>query len=759
MGDDIDVEHAGPGTWVDVQKKTFTRWANQFLSERMLKMQDLREDLKDGVKLCELLEVISSKKVGSYSRNPKLRYHFLENVGVALNFIKAEGLTLVGIGPEDIVDGKLKLDLGLMWTIILRYHINVIGKGSPKWELLQWVRQQVEPYDIKNKGDQLKNFTSDWQDGTVLFALTDSLKPGVITPTNMSGLTRKPLDDSQKAMDTAEKEYEIPQLLDAIDLVNNPDELSLMTYISYFRDYASDDANRKRAEAERRRKTAMPGLCYAFGPGLEGGETFQDNTFTIQSVNCNGDKLTVGGVTFDVAVEGAKSAAGKVVDNGDGTYTATYRVEKPGDYKVAVRATGQSGIDQLPQGHPGWGQHIKDSPFTVAIAGPSAGHSYASGPGVEGARVGKPAPFTVHSVSANGKPKKSGGDTFKAKVSGPENIGDVPLKDNNNGTFDGTYQVAKPGKYQVDITLDGQPIKGSPYQLLIENANAGNSWAEGPGLEGGQQGKEGVFTIHAVDADGKPVKAGGDPFAVKIKGPEGEVKPKVTDNGDGTHTVKYTPTGYGDYDVDVSLHGDHIKDAPFRVSIKPSPNAGKSYAEGPGLQEAWDNEPAYFTIHSVDNDGNPRTEGGDPFTVNIDGPEKVPVNVKDNGDGTYSVDYHPQVPGDYTINVNLEGKPIKNAPFKVKAKAGTDADNSGFGIFSFTIQSRDKRGQAKTFGGDKFNVSIKGPDADVEVQTMDNNDGTYTAVYALAGENIKGKTFKIDASLNGKNVGKFNQNM
>jgi hypothetical protein len=108
--------------------------------------------------------------------------------------------------------------------------------------------------------------------------------------------------------------------------------------------------------------------------------------------------------------------------------------------------------------------------------------------------------------------------------------------------------------------------------------------------------------------------------------------------------------------------------------------------------------------------------------------------------------------------VDLEGKPIKNAPFKVKAKAGTDADNSGFGIFSFTLQARDKRGKEKTFGGDKFDVSIKGPQgADVEVNTLDNNDGTYTAIYALSGE--KGRDFHVTAKLNGKTIGQFKQQM
>jgi len=433
----------GNDTWVSVQRKTFTRWANQFLAERLLTIKDLQEDLKDGVKLCNLLEIISSKKVGTFNRKPQLRYHFLENNGIALKFIKDEGLTLVGIGPEDIVDGKLKLDLGLMWTIILRYHINVIGKGSPKWELLQWVRQQIEPYDLQKKGDNLKNFTTDWQDGTVLFAVADSLKPGVLTPYNMSGLARKPLQDSQKAMDVSEREYQIPQLLDAADLVNNPDELSLMTYISYFRDFLSDDARRRREEAERRRKTADPAQCYAHGPGLEPGvQTNQDAVFTIQSVNCNGDNLPTGGCEFTVDLDGPGSVRPNVRDNGDGTYTVNYRADKAGRYKVGVRLTGQKGITQLPQGHPGWGQHIKDSPYSVEIQGPSAGHSYATGPGVEGgqgARVGRPAPFRVHSVGSDGKPKKSGGDPFRAKVSGPHAVGEVQLKDNGDGTYDGVY--------------------------------------------------------------------------------------------------------------------------------------------------------------------------------------------------------------------------------------------------------------------------------------------------------------------------------
>jgi hypothetical protein len=41
-----------------------------------------------------------------------------------------------------------------------------------------------------------------------------------------------------------------------------------------------------------------------------------------------------------------------------------------------------------------------------------------------------------------------------------------------------------------------------------------------------------------------------------------------------------------------------------------------------------------FTIHGVDTEGNPRTDGGDPFEVNVDGPSQVVPKVTDNNDGT-----------------------------------------------------------------------------------------------------------------------------
>ncbi len=58
----------------------------------------------------------------------------------------------------------------------------------------------------------------------------------------------------------------------------------------------------------------------------------------------------------------------------------------------------------------------------------------------------------------------------------------------------------------------------------------------------------------------------------------------LCDNHDGTSTGEYKVEKPGD-EVDVTLHGDHIKDAPFRVNVKPSADPSKSYAEGQGLND------------------------------------------------------------------------------------------------------------------------------------------------------------------------------
>jgi len=101
--------------WVRVQKKTFTRWCNTYLIERKMSVNDLTKDLASGILLINLLEQISGKQVvNNYAKNPKLRVQQIENVNFCLEFLKKEGIKIVGIDGGNIVDGNLKLILGLI---------------------------------------------------------------------------------------------------------------------------------------------------------------------------------------------------------------------------------------------------------------------------------------------------------------------------------------------------------------------------------------------------------------------------------------------------------------------------------------------------------------------------------------------------------------------------------------------------------------------------------------------------------------------
>jgi len=226
--------------------------------------------------------------------------------------------------------------------------------------------------------------------------------------------------------------------------------------------------------------------------------------------------------------------------------------------------------------------------------------------------------------------------------------------------------------------------------------------------------------------------------------------------------VTYSPDNEGDYKIDVTLFGEPIKDNPFHAKIKRAPNASKSWVEGPGLKRAYDNKPANFTVHAVDDVGHPVS--GDDCQVRIvpdGGGQPIPVNVKDNGDGTYNVDYAPSKAGKYTIHVQLDGQDVKGTPCSLTVREGADASKTGHANFKVTIVSRNKNGELKTEGGDEFECQVIGPEeiGEVPCKTKDNGDGSYTAEYQLegpkAGDEKGPREYGIHMKLNGDYVGGF----
>lgn len=217
--------------WERQQKKTFTAWCNSHLRKAGTQIENIEEDFRNGLKLMLLLEVISGEQLPKPDRG-KMRFHKIANVNKALGFIESKGVKLVSIGAEEIVDGNLKMTLGMIWTIILRFAIQDISveEMTAKEGLLLWCQRKTAPY----KNVNVQNFHLSWKDGLAFCALIHRHRPELIDYNKLS--RDNPLDNLNYAFDVAEKYLDIPRMLDAEDMVNSvkPDERSVMAYVSSY---------------------------------------------------------------------------------------------------------------------------------------------------------------------------------------------------------------------------------------------------------------------------------------------------------------------------------------------------------------------------------------------------------------------------------------------------------------------------------------------------------------------------------------------
>ncbi|KAL0576942.1 alpha-actinin [Marasmius crinis-equi] len=221
-------------------------------------MSSLVQDLSDGVRLIQLMEImgrsllaeceikqlsmffVGDVSLGRYNKNPRMRVQKAENVNKALEFINSRGVKLTNIGSEDIMDGNLKLILGMIWTLILRFTIADISEEglSAKEGLLLWCQRKTEPY----KEVDVQDFSTSWSDGLALCALIHCHRPDLLDYDKLNKSDRH--GNTRLAFEIAAEHLDIPQLLEVEDLCDSsrPDEKIVMTYIAcYFHAFSSMD--------------------------------------------------------------------------------------------------------------------------------------------------------------------------------------------------------------------------------------------------------------------------------------------------------------------------------------------------------------------------------------------------------------------------------------------------------------------------------------------------------------------------------------
>lgn len=234
---------------IESQKRTYTKWINSKIKNRrpiLGPVQNLFEDLKNGQILLGLLEVFNRKPFPC--EKGESRVSSMNNINHVFDHLKnVAKLKLHGITIEGILDGKASMTLGLIWSIIHLYSIQILSSSqkfsqalnasgskiyiaesssTSKKKLLKWASKKISK-QAKNSNNlenqppfaevkKFTNFGNQWRDGKAfanLIYVTDANALGDREEFLAKFRQNSVRENLQMTFDIAEEKLGIEQLL------------------------------------------------------------------------------------------------------------------------------------------------------------------------------------------------------------------------------------------------------------------------------------------------------------------------------------------------------------------------------------------------------------------------------------------------------------------------------------------------------------------------------------------------------------------
>ncbi|XP_013109625.2 filamin-C isoform X2 [Stomoxys calcitrans] len=586
--------------WVEIQANTFRNWVNEHLRPTGMQVHDWATDFCDGTCLCALVENLQTRPLKpAWNRRPANQHHYLENVATALKSIEADHIKLVNIGNTDIVNGNIKLILGLIWSLIVRYQIGR-SKFPPRKLMLAWLQAALPECKITN-------LTTDWNSGVNLAALLDYCKPGLF-PHWRSMDPSQSVRNCTNAMNLAQSEFGVPKVLEP-EYLASPwlDELSGMTYLSYF---------------------MKPG-----GPGYKATMRWVNTQVKDQVQNFTTD-WNDGRVLCEIIKGlGGPAPAPEKLSTDPFHYENNIRKALDAGTKLGIQpvltAKDMANPEVEHLGIMAYAAHLQWVPPRPPLS--DLVNVYLES---TSGRVGEPTHFRVDILT-----RDISISSVKALVVAPSGHAQ-PVKLNAHG--EGVYMPDKYGMHEIVVEIGGDSLGGHFFRVLPRFIQVAP-----PGMAPCALGS---LVEVLVNATGAPKTEDILVTAVSPMGISHKCPLKKVEEG---HSAIFKPDEAGIWEIAITYQGRHIQGGPFTCAVFDASGVSVHGLDGAMPLRA----------HSFEVDARGVGVNGELHVDIVHDKRSLVCSVEKIVENKYRVTFMPRQNGKYRVYVYFNGYDVKGSPF------------------------------------------------------------------------------------------------
>ncbi len=256
--------------------------------------------------------------------------------------------------------------------------------------------------------------------------------------------------------------------------------------------------------------------------------------------------------------------------------------------------------------------------------------------------------MTVRDARGNGL----AGQTVTLSATGAGVTLTQPGPTNGSGATTAAFSATGTGQHTISAAIGSVKLGDATVNVVAGAPDASRASAS---VGNGTAGSPTQVQIALQDQFGNPAAGAAGQIAVSVSGTNSTGNLPVTDQGGGSYVATYTPTEVGTDQIDVRVGGAEVPGSPLTSTV--APGAADPEQTTADVPDGAFGQPLEIIVHVADAQGNPLGRGGDQVEVTIENAVTLPV--QDRGDGTYRAVWVPFTTGKFTVNIRLNGTPIK----------------------------------------------------------------------------------------------------